>query len=102
MNRFDLNTAKFNVAKRHGYNSWFEIDFYQMDSNNHITSEPYSEEILRDEVAFELARIHSNKQLLEYKQVIKDLLLFCESDGEVKNGFRTLGIIQKLRSLITD
>jgi hypothetical protein len=32
---------------------------------------------------------------------VKELLLFCEKDGEVKNGFRSKVVIQELRELST-
>jgi hypothetical protein len=35
----------------------------------------------------------------EIEKNVKELLLFCEKDGWVKNGYRTLEIINKLREL---
>lgn len=43
--------AKNDIAKKYGYESWFDINFYQVDSNNMTTKAPYSEEVFRDEAA---------------------------------------------------
>jgi len=67
---YTLKDAKNDVAKRHGYDKWFDIDFYQIDSSKTTTKPPYSEEALRDEAA-ELYKDRVTEELRKKNKSLK-------------------------------
>lgn len=51
-----LIEAKKEVAKKYGYETWADVDFYQLNENANITEPPYYKERLHDEAAELYAR----------------------------------------------
>lgn len=74
-----LDDAKNKIAERYGFNSWNDVDFYQIDSINQTTNAPYAAEQLTNEyceyyasfykkIYNDLAESHA-KQVIEIKEL---------------------------------
>lgn len=98
--------AKNEVAKKYGYDHWFDINFYQIDSNNTTTKAPYSEEVLRDEAA-ELYKSKATEELRKenemltyafkgaadkYKLLTSEIERLKESNKEYKKLLKAMGV----------